>query len=121
MWKTDFHQTLWKTDFPQIPWKTEFNRNCVVENDFPQIPWKTRFHCRFMIENTFSTKSMENCIPQNLWKLKWKMIFKKNPLKTRFHKTYGKYFFVEFGLPKADEFTLSQKLLYKSWLVQIVP
>ena len=30
-----------------------------------------------LMENTFSTKSMENCIPQNLWKLKWKIILLK--------------------------------------------
>ena len=103
LWKTDFHQTLWKTDFPQIPWKTEFNRNCVMENDFPQIPWKTRFHCRWIdgkhifhkiygklystqfmetqVENyiLYSTNSIENKIPQNLWKVffLWHLDFKK--------------------------------------------
>ena len=49
------------------------------------------------MENTFSTKSTENCIPQNLWKLKWKIIF---------HKFHGKQ---DFTVDELMENTFSTK------------
>ena len=81
LWKTAF-QNLWKIIFHNIYGK--HNSRISMKNKILQNLWETRFHCsvNWKKEDTFSMNSVENWIPQNLWKL-------------------------EFDLPDVDEFSLT--------------